>query len=76
MRKIVSKILMIIFNLSLTVFIIMGLVLVLIQVGAMVIANGSLSVGISSMLLKPTVAFSAATGLAGWLYSYVAKKET
>lgn len=76
MREAVVKILMTVFTICLAAFVIMGLVIVLTQVFAMIIGNGALSIGVSDLLLKPTVAVSAAAGISGWLYSYIAKKAT
>ena len=75
MKKTLTSILMPVFNISLTLFLILGAIIVIVQLFSIITFNGPLSISVYKAFKLWAIRFSAVTAFAGFGMSYLKEKQ-
>ena len=75
MKKTLTSILLPVFTITLSLFMILGAIIVIVQLFSLITLNGALSVSVYENLRLWAIRFSVIAGFAGFGMSYLRKKK-
>lgn len=75
MKKMIYNICMIVFEITLPLFLLMGMILVLTQLVGALMGNGALVLGINSALKTYSIWVASICAFSGFIMSYVREKK-
>lgn len=76
MKKMIYNICMVVFEITLPLFLLMGTILVLTQLVGAVIGNGAIVLNINTALKTYSIWAASVCALSGFIMSYVKEKKT